>query len=244
MIFRQLFDRESSTFTYLLADASTGEAALVDTVRENVDRDLKLVAELGLTLKHVLETHVHADHVTGAGEIRRRTGARTHVAREGEVPCADDDLVAGAVVRVGAVELVTLATPGHTAGCLSFLVRENGDADRVLTGDALLVRGCGRTDFQGGDSGTLFDSVRGQLFALPDRTLVFPAHDYKGFSVTTIGEERAHNPRLGEAVTRDAFVALMAGLNLPPPGKIHEALPLNRQCGDVAPAPRNPQGTA
>jgi glyoxylase-like metal-dependent hydrolase (beta-lactamase superfamily II) len=238
VIFRQLFDRESCTYTYLLGDPSVGRAALVDTVREHVGRDLGLLEELGLKLGAVLETHVHADHVTGAGELRRRTGATCHVPRLGGAPCADVPLGDGDVVRVGEIALHVLATPGHTSGCVSYLVSwGDAAADRVLTGDALLVRGCGRTDFQEGDAGTLWDSVHTRLFTLPDATRVYPAHDYKGMSVSTIGEEKRHNPRLGGARTRPEFIELMAALDLPAPAKIAEALPANRACGDAGTGP-------
>jgi glyoxylase-like metal-dependent hydrolase (beta-lactamase superfamily II) len=241
MLFRQLFDGESSTYTYLVADEATREAALVDTVREQVDRDAKLLAELGLRLKCVLETHVHADHVTAAGELRRRTGARTYVAREDGPACADEGLVDGDEVTLGeSVVLRVIATPGHTAGCLSYLVgtRAPGEVrfDRVLTGDALFVRGCGRTDFQGGDAGTLFDSVTKRLFTLGDDVLVYPGHDYRGMTASTIGEEKRWNPRLGAGKTRSEFVSLMGALNLPRPKRIDEALPANRACGDAVAA--------
>lgn len=231
MIFRQLFDRESCTYTYLLGNPSTGEAALVDSVREHVGRDLDLLPQLGLRLTAIFETHVHADHVTGAGELRKRTGATCHVPRLGGAPCADVPLSDGDVVRVGAIALTVVATPGHTDGCVSYLVSEAGRApDRVLTGDALLVRGCGRTDFQEGNPGRLWDSVHGRLFVLPDETLVYPAHDYKGMTVSTIGEEKRLNPRLVHA--RESFIELMRGLDLPPPAKIAEALPANKACGE------------
>jgi sulfur dioxygenase len=227
VIFRQLFDRESCTYTYVVGDPATGEGALVDTVREHVARDLLVLDELGLRLVAVLETHVHADHVTGAGEIRKRTGATCYVPRLGGAPCADVPLNDGDEVRVGGFGLRVLATPGHTNGCVTYLL-----PDRVLTGDALLVRGCGRTDFQEGDAGALWDSVHQKLFALPDATLVYPAHDYRGMTVSTIGEEKRHNPRLGGERTRDAFIGLMTSLGLPPPARIAEALPANRACGD------------
>lgn len=243
MIFRQLFDRESCTYTYLLGDPATREAALVDTVSEHVARDLGLIEELGLKLTSIFETHVHADHVTGAGELRKRTGAVCHVPRLGGAPCADVPLGDGDEVSVGAVRLRVLATPGHTNGCVSYLVGQPGQAgpagqagepfDRVLTGDALFIRGCGRTDFQEGNAGTLWDSVHARLFSLPEETLVFPAHDYRGMTVSTIGEEKRFNPRLGAARTRDGFIELMASLGLPPPARIAEALPANRACGDV-----------
>jgi sulfur dioxygenase len=233
VIFRQLFDRESCTYTYILGDGWTGKAALVDTVREHIGRDLELLDQLGLRLAAVVETHVHADHVTGAGELRKRTGATCYVPRLGGAPCADVPLGEGDVVRVGPIALTALATPGHTNGCVSYLVSVgSAPPDRVLTGDALLVRGCGRTDFQDGDSGRLWDSVHGRLFALPDATLVYPAHDYKGMTASTIGEEKRYNPRLGGTRTRSDFIQLMAALDLPPPAKIAEALPANRACGE------------
>jgi sulfur dioxygenase len=227
MIFRQLFDRESCTYTYLFADEASRAAAIVDPVREHVARDLALVEELGLRLTHIFETHVHADHVTGAGQLREKTGAKSYVARHGGAPCADVPLDDGDVVRIGAIEVKTLATPGHTSDCLSFLL-----GDRVLTGDALFVRGCGRTDFQNGDAGTLYDSVWTKLFVLPDATLVYPAHDYRGMTMSTIGEEKQTNPRLRAGTTRDAFIATMAALGLPPPAKMAEALPANLACGE------------
>ena len=207
-------------------------------MREHVGRDLDLLSQLGLTLTAVVETHVHADHVTGAGELRKRTGATTHVPRLGGAPCADVPIGDGDVVRVGAIALRVLATPGHTSGCVSYLVSlGEGPADRVLTGDALLVRGCGRTDFQEGDARTLWDSVHTRLFTLPDATLVYPAHDYRGMTVSTVGEEKRYNPRLGGTRTRPEFVQLMAALDLPAPAKIAEALPANRACGDAVASP-------
>ncbi len=233
MIFRQMFDRESCTYTYLLGDAETQAAALVDPVREHVARDLDVIEQLGLRLTHIFETHVHADHITGAGDLRKRTQAKSYVAREGGAPCADVPVDDGDVVKVGTIEVRVVTTPGHTSDCISFLVGERGVFDRVLTGDALFVRGCGRTDFQNGDAATLFESVHTKLFALPDATLVYPGHDYRGLAVTTIGEEKRFNPRLRVGVTKEAFVATMAALGLPPPAKMAEAVPANRACGNV-----------
>jgi glyoxylase-like metal-dependent hydrolase (beta-lactamase superfamily II) len=227
MFIRQLFDPESSTYTYLVADRAAGTAALIDPVREHVDRDLALIRELGLTLTHVFETHVHADHVTGAGRLRELTGATT-VAGKGGATCVDLQLRDGEVVRVGDVPVTALATPGHTDDGVSYLV-----PGVVFTGDTLLIRGCGRADFQNGDAGQLFDSITRTLFTLPDETIVYPGHDYRGQTASTIGEEKRHNPRLAGR-DRDAFIALMAGLNLPPPKKIAEAVPANRACGVVA----------
>ncbi len=234
MIFRQLFDKESSTYTYLVADEKTGEAALVDPVVEHVERDLKLVSELGLRLVSVFDTHVHADHVTGAGKLRDRTSATTHVSAQGGAPCADVEMKDEHVTKVGSITITARATPGHTNGCMSFVVAGEGERLRVLTGDALLIRGCGRTDFQEGDAATLWRSVHEKLFTLPDETFVYPAHDYRGFTVSTIGEEKRLNPRLGGAMTLESFVTLMKNLDLPPPGKIHEAVPANRACGQRA----------
>ncbi len=233
MIFRQLFDRESCTYTYLLGDADAGVAALVDPVREHVARDLELVSQLGLRLTHVFDTHMHADHVTGAGELRERTSARTHVSAKGGAPCADVALDDGDVVRVGGIEVRVLATPGHTQGCICYLV--NGD--RVLTGDALFVRGCGRTDFQEGDAGTLYDSVHRKLFTLGEGVLVYPGHDYRGFTRSTIGEEKRFNPRLGGGTTRAEFITRMASLDLAPPARLAEMVPANRACGEDRPRP-------
>lgn len=224
MLLRQLFDPESSTYSYLVADPASGEAAIIDPVREQLERDLGLVAELGLRLRWVLETHVHADHVTAAGALRERTGART-VASAAGAPCIDVRLAHGERLPLGALEIVALETPGHTDDGLSYLVGEN-----VFTGDTLLVRGCGRADFQNGDAGALYDSITRTLFTLPDDTVVWPGHDYRGFTSSTIDEERRCNPRLAGR-TRDEFIALMAGLRLPPPKRLAESVPANRACG-------------
>jgi glyoxylase-like metal-dependent hydrolase (beta-lactamase superfamily II)/rhodanese-related sulfurtransferase len=234
MLIRQLFDRESSTYTYLLADR--GEAALIDPVREQVGRDLDLVTQLGLKLVRVLETHVHADHVTAAGLLRERTGARTCASVAG-APCVDLHLQHGTKVQVGDVELAVLATPGHTDDSLSYYV-----PGAIFTGDALLIRGCGRTDFQNGDAGQLYDSITQTLFALPDDTVIYPAHDYRGFTTSTIGEEKRYNARLS-GNSRDKFVEIMGSLGLPPPAKLNEAVPANRSCG-FAPSPQQDDAAA
>lgn len=224
LLFRQLFDRESSTYTYLLADTETGDAALVDPVLEQHARDLALLEELGLRLRFVLETHVHADHVTAAGLLRERTGARTVASARG-APCADQHVGHGEVLRLGAMTITALATPGHTDDSLSYAID-----GRVFTGDALLVRGTGRTDFQNGDPRALYRSLHEVLLRLPDDTVVYPGHDYKGFTSSTIGEERRHNPRVA-GKTEEEFVALLNGLDLPPPKRLAEAVPRNRACG-------------
>ena len=224
MIFRQLFDYDTWTYTYLLADAQRGEAVLIDAVLEQLERDVALLNELGLTLKYVFDTHVHADHVTASGALRERTGCKVGVSAQGGVDCADLQLKEGDQFAFGAHRIDVLETPGHTDSCLSFVC-----GDRVFTGDALFVRGCGRTDFQQGDAGKLYDSIVGKLYALPDITQVYPGHDYRGMSCSTIGEEKRHNPRV--RLGRDGFIQLMAQLNLAYPKKIDVAVPANLLCG-------------
>ena len=232
MILRQLFDPESSTYTYLVADPATRKAALIDSVREHVERDLTLLRQLDLTLVAILETHVHADHVTAAGLLRDRTGARSYASAAG-APCVDQALADGDVVAVGALALHARATPGHTDDGMCFVLEQDGRASAVFTGDTLLVRGCGRTDFQNGGAGALWDSITGVLFALPEATTVYPGHDYKGHTVTSIGEERRWNPRLA-GKSRDEFIQLMSQLQLAPPKKLAESVPANRACGQAA----------
>jgi glyoxylase-like metal-dependent hydrolase (beta-lactamase superfamily II) len=245
MLFRQFFDRESSSYTYLLADEHTREAAIVDPVLENVDAYLELMGQLGLGLVRVFDTHVHADHVTGASVLRERTGART-VSGHAGAACADLNAEPGAIVRVGGLALRVLATPGHTDDSVSYLlvdpVHAEVPGDRVFTGDALLIRAAGRTDFQNGDAGTLFDSITRQLFTLPDATLVYPGHDYHGRTVTTVGEEKKWNPRIA-GHTRAQFMAEMHSLQLPAPKRMSEAVPANLACGRTphSPAPLGPR---
>jgi len=228
MIFRQLFDAETSTYTYLLADEASREAVLIDSVREQADRDLQILEDLGLQLRYTLETHVHADHVTGGGVLRARTGCRTVVSKNGGAPCADLQVDHGDRISFGDRWLEVRATPGHTDGCLTYVL---DDRSRAFTGDALLIRGCGRTDFQQGDARELWRSVHEQVFSLPDACLLYPGHDYKGRTVTSVAEEKLHNPRLGGARTVDEFVAIMNGLGLAPPKRIAEAVPANQNCG-------------
>ena len=225
LLFEQLFDPESSTYTYLIADDEAKVAALIDPVVEQVERDLARVAARGLRLLSTIETHVHADHVTGGAALTERTGSRPVVHRHSPVTCEAVRLAEGDRFYVGALALEVLETPGHTPESLSFVL-----GDRVFTGDALLIGTCGRTDFQGGDPGALFDSIHTRLFTLPDDTRVFPAHDYKGRTSSTIGEEKRHNARIA-GKSRDEFIALMNGLGLPPPKKLEVALEANLACG-------------
>jgi len=231
MLFRQLFDPVSSTYSYLLADEGTREAVLIDCVYERHARDAGLVRELGLKLLYTLDTHCHADHVTGAWLMRAAFGSRIGLSPVYGASNIDLPLRHGDVVRFGAEALEVRATPGHTDGCLSFVTADHA---RVFTGDALLVRGAGRTDFQQGDAHRLFTSIREQLFTLPDACVVYPAHDYDGRTSSTIGEERAHNPRIGGAAREEDFVGYMSNLGLPHPAQIAVAVPANLRAGEPA----------
>jgi sulfur dioxygenase len=228
MIFRQLFDPQSSTYTYLLADAATREAVLIDPVFEHVRRDAALIDELGLKLAFTLETHVHADHVTGAWLLKKKLGSRIAVSHAGGAGGADLYLRSMDRVFFGARHLEAHPTPGHTGGCTTYVL---DDRSMAFTGDALLIRGCGRTDFQEGDARTLFRSVRSEIFSLPDDCLIYPGHDYRGLTVTSVGEEKRHNPRLGESVGEGDFVGYMTHLGLAHPKQIDLALPANLKCG-------------
>jgi sulfur dioxygenase len=228
IIFRQFFEKESSTYTYLLADPASKEAVLIDPVIETVDRDLEIIDQMGLKLLYVLDTHIHADHITASGEIRRRAGARSVVGADTGADCADVHLKDGDELVFGAHKIRALATPGHTSGCMSYVI-----GNRVFTGDALLVRGTGRTDFQGGSAEKLFQSITTKLFTLPPDTQVYPAHDYKGLTCTTITEEKSFNPRVGGGRKLAEFVEIMHNLKLALPKRIHEAVPANLACGKV-----------
>ena len=232
MIFRQLFEPVSSTYTYLLACEETGQAALIDPVLETVERDLALIRGLGLTLASTIETHIHADHVTGAGRLRALTGSKAGFPTLSGADFTDFTISEGNPIAIGALQLRPLYTPGHTDDHHSYVVDSNG-ATRVFTGDALLIDGCGRTDFQGGDATTLYGSVHQKIFGLSDDTLVYPAHDYNQRHVSSVGQERARNPRLGGGKSVDEFVAIMAALDLPRPKKMDVAVPANRACGEV-----------
>ncbi|MBL8519124.1 MAG: MBL fold metallo-hydrolase [Betaproteobacteria bacterium] len=224
-IFEQLFDETSSTLTYIVGDAVTREALILDPVDHQLERDLGVLAAHGLTLVLALETHAHADHITAAGELRRRTGAKAAAPFNCGIDPADLHVEDGTAIRVGSETLTAIETPGHTAGSVCYRWR-----DAVFTGDTLFIGGCGRADFQGGDAGALYDSIVGRLFTLPDATRVFPGHDYRSHRVSTIGAEKRTNPRLA-GKSRDEFIALMAALNLPKPKLIDIAVPANRNLG-------------
>ncbi len=226
MIFRQLFEPVSSTYTYLLGDQQTGRAILIDPVISTMERDLAELKRLGLALAYTLDTHIHADHITAALELKRAVGSRIAAPAYDRLACADVGIEEGKPFEVDGISLQPLHTPGHTDGHFAYLFD-----DKVFTGDALLIEGCGRTDFQNGDADALFRSVTEKLFTLPDDTLVYPAHDYQHRFVSSIAQEKERNPRLGKGRTLEQFRDIMATLNLPYPKFIDHALPGNRQCG-------------
>jgi len=226
LLVRQLMDRDTWTYTYLLVDPQTQLGVLIDPVREQMERDLSLIRELGVELLYVLETHVHADHVTSAGMIRQQTEARIVYSAAAEVKAIDVAVNDGDAIEFGNFSIRAITTPGHTSGCVSYYVD-----GMVFTGDALLIHGCGRTDFQQGNAATLYHSVTQKLFTLPDDTIVYPAHDYKGRTASSIGEEKRWNPRLGNDRSEAEFIEIMADLNLDLPKKINEAVPANLETG-------------
>ncbi len=226
MIFRQLFDPETSTYSYLIGCESSRRACLIDSVASEVDHYIDLLQALDLRLIYTFETHVHADHITGAGILRQRLGSKAVVHRDAGAMCADILVTDGVLLQVGKLEFEIRHTPGHTNGCVSYVM-----SDRVFTGDALLIGGSGRTDFQQGDAGQLYDSITQKLFTLPPDTLVYPGHDYQGNTVSTIKQEIAKNSRLGNGISRDQFIAIMQDLKLAYPKFIDQALPANQSCG-------------
>ena len=226
MIFRQLFEPLSSTYTYLIGCEETGQALLIDPVVNSIERDLGVVREHGLTLAWTLDTHIHADHITAALHLKQQVGSRIAMPAMEQLGCADAGIVEEAPFRLGSVALQPLHTPGHTDGHFAYRM-----GDRVFTGDALLIDGCGRTDFQNGDADALYHSVTEKLFSLPEETLVYPAHDYAGRRVSSIGQEKGRNPRLGGGRGLEEFRRIMAELKLPYPKFIDYAVPGNRRCG-------------
>ncbi|XP_040901129.1 persulfide dioxygenase ETHE1, mitochondrial [Toxotes jaculatrix] len=226
LIFRQLFESESSTYTYLLADAETKEAVLIDPVLETIDRDLKLIQELGLNLKVAVNTHCHADHITSTGLMKKRLVGLKSAISKFSGASADILLTEGDKITFGKHYLTVRETPGHTDGCTTLV---SGDQSMAFTGDALLIRGCGRTDFQQGCAKRLYESIHQKIFTLPDQCLIYPAHDYLGQTASTVGEERKFNPRLTKSL--EEFVDIMNNLNLPKPNKIDISVPANLVCG-------------
>jgi len=234
LIFRQLIDPQSSTYTYLLADSTTREAILIDPVFEQVRRDTALIQELGLRLLYTIDTHVHADHVTGAWMLKRRTGSAIAIAAASGAEGADRYLNHGDRCEFGTRWLEVRATPGHTNGCISLAL---DDGTMMFTGDCLLIRGTGRTDFQKGDARAMFRAIHGEIFSRPESCLLYPAHDYRGLTVTSVGEERRFNPRLGGELCEDDFVGYVTNLRLPHPKQIDIAVPANLKCGVAASDP-------
>src|SRR5437899_6263040 len=228
LIFRQLFDPASSTYTYLLADGRSGAAVIIDPVFEQVRRDAALIEELGISLTYALETHVHADHVTGAWLLKQRTGCRIALSADSGAKGADRYLVQDDVVAFGGRNLQVRRTPGHTGGCLTYVL---DDRSMAFTGDCLFVRGTGRTDFQAGDPRQMYRSIHEQFFTLPDSCLLYPAHDYRGLTVTSVQEERRFNPRLGGEIGEGDFTGYMKNLRLAHPKKLDVAVPANLKCG-------------
>lgn len=228
-MFRQFYDETSSTLTYLIADMVSKQAVLIDPVAENIDTYLHVINTYNLTLLYALETHVHADHITGGAKLKSMTAAQTGVSLGCGAEAPDIQLKDNDVITLGHESITVIATPGHTAGSVSFLW-----LDRVFTGDSLLIDGCGRTDFQNGDAGKLYDCITGRLFTLPDETLVYPGHDYHGRRVSSIAQEKGINPRLANK-SREEFIDIMANLNLPKPKMIDIAVPANRRCGTPEP---------
>ncbi|TXH51925.1 MAG: MBL fold metallo-hydrolase [Cellvibrionales bacterium] len=227
MIFRQLFDATSSTYTYLLADSASREALLIDPVLEQVPAYLQLLQELDLQLVLALDTHVHADHITALGRLREATGCLSMMGQEAQADCASARFTHGQSLAIGQLQLQAIYTPGHTDDSYSFYLASGG---MVFTGDTLLIRGTGRTDFQNGDAAQQYQSLFGKLLSLPPETVVYPAHDYKGWTSSTIAEERAHNPRL-QVTSQADYVTLMSNLKLPNPRLMDVAVPANRACG-------------
>lgn len=226
MIFKQFFESESSTYTYLVACEKTKQAVLIDPVASEVPQYLEVLREKDLKLEYTLDTHVHADHITAAGILREKIGSKSVLNRYSGVDCGDILITGGSILRLGKIHIEVLYTPGHTNSCTSYLID-----NMIFTGDALLIDGCGRTDFQQGSAETLYDSIHTKLFTLPDDTIVYPGHDYKGRTSSTIGHEKQHNSRLGNNRSKKDFVELMHNLDLPYPKKIDTALPANKSCG-------------
>lgn len=229
MISRQFFDSESSTYTYLLASAAGREALIIDPVKERLAHYLKAIEDLDLKLVKAIDTHTHADHVTALGDLRERLGCVTVMGEYTKAECVSMQVTEGEIVDVDGLRLQALYTPGHTDESFSFVLNPQSP-EAVFTGDVLLIRGTGRTDFQGGSAERSWDSIVNKLFVLPDETTLYPAHDYKGWTASSIGEEKRHNPRLA-GKTRDEYIQIMENLNLPNPKMMDVAVPANLACG-------------
>lgn len=225
LIFQQLFEKTSSTYTYIIADAKTHEGIIIDPVFDTIERDYALLQELGITLRYILDTHIHADHITGSGSLANRTGALIAMSAEAgadiDMPLSD-----GQILQCGGFQIKALATPGHTNDSMCYYI-----GDKVFTGDTLLIRGNGRTDFQNGSSEQLYDSIINKLYSLPDDTLVYSGHDYNGVTSSTIGMEKKYNKRITQDTTKEQFIHTMSMLRLDLPKKLDVAVPANLKCG-------------
>ena len=228
MFFRQLYDLQTSTYTYLLADEVSREAVLIDPVYEQAMRDEALLNEMGIKLLYTLETHVHADHITSAWILHKRTGSKIAVSANAGIKGMHKALAHGDKIKFGKHFLSVKSTPGHTEGCVTYVLRSK---KMVFTGDCLLIRGCGRTDFQGGDAAQLYRSIHDHIFTLPEDFLIYPGHDYKGLTSTSVLEEKFFNPRLGGQLSEQDFIGFMSNLGLDHPKKIDTAIPANLKCG-------------
>ena len=230
MIFRQLFEPTSSTYTYLIGCEDTRQCALIDTVVDTTERDLQTVKSLGLTLQYTIDTHIHADHLTAAVKLKKLANSKIIYPHVCQLPCMDIGAKEGETISIGNISLHPLFTPGHTDHHFAYLF-DNGTQQMIFTGDALLIEACGRTDFQSGDAGTLYKSIHEKIFSLPNDTLVYPGHDYSGRLVSSVLQEKQRNPRLGNDRSLEEFVDIMNGLDLPYPKKIDFAVPGNEDCG-------------
>lgn len=230
MLFKQLQEADSSTFTYLLSCEKTGETVLIDPVLDTVERDLKVLNQLGLKLSYTLDTHIHADHLSGAHRLKTLTGCKIAYPAIDELPCADIGTREGEIFSVGTIDIHPLFTPGHTSHHHAYLVHSDTHS-MLFSGDALLIDSCGRTDFQSGDAATLYNSIHEKFFTLPDETLVYPCHDYEDRRITTIKQEKLRNLRLGKNKPLEEFVHIMKNMDLPYPRKIDFAVPGNELCG-------------
>jgi sulfur dioxygenase len=229
LIFHQLFDKETYTYTYLIADPTSKDAIIIDPTIDTYERDLNLIRELQLNLKYILDTHIHADHITGASQLKKATGAKIGISHNSLASGPDTFLKDGDQIPFGDRFMTALATPGHTNSCMSFYID-----GYVFTGDTLLIRGTGRTDFQEGNTSTLYNSIRKKLFTLPDDTRVYPGHDYSGHTSSTIGQEKMLNPRVRLENTEEVFIQMMSNLKLDAPKRIREAVPANLKSGNIS----------
>lgn len=234
MIFKQLFEADSCTYTYLIACKDTGKTLLIDPVLDTVERDIDVISKMGLKLDFTLDTHLHADHLTGSRKLKALVSSTICGPAMDQLPCTDVGVEEGQVFNVGNIQVHPLYTPGHTDTHHAYMI-ETPLQTMLFTGDALLIDACGRTDFQSGDAGQLYDSIQSKFFSLADETLIYPGHDYEGRMVSCIGQEKRRNPRLILGTGRDEFVSLMASLELPYPRKIDFAVPGNSLCGECPP---------